>query len=332
MKHNAMSAHKIFFIFPGQGSQYKGMGSDLVREFASAREIYTRASAVVGYDLAQLSFEDPQNKLGQTRYTQPALLTHEIACLTVLRELVGPGGAPAMTAGHSLGEYAALVCAGALTFERALALVAERGRLMSEHGRGSMLATTLELEPAWELADKHYCGIGGCNLPDQTVIAGDGADLDALAEDLAKTHPGKRGVRLNTEGAFHTYFMITAALMFRGTLRSTQFDQIKVEVLSNYTGKPHINDPDAIRSRLFFQLFHAVRWVACMNVAIDAGVDTIVEIGGGIGKGDTPDDKRPNLESIVKKSLKWRQREAQYLPAINAGGIRAAAEQLIKPA
>jgi [acyl-carrier-protein] S-malonyltransferase len=195
-----------------------------------------------------------------------------------------------------------------------------------------MLATTLELEPAWELADKHYCGIGGCNLPDQTVIAGDGADLDALAEDLAKTHPGKRGVRLNTEGAFHTYFMITAALMFRGTLRSTQFDEIKVEVLSNYTGKPHINDPDAIRSRLFFQLFHAVRWVACMNAAIDAGVDTIVELGGGIGKGDTPDDKRPNLESIVKKSLKWRQREAQYLPAINAGGIRAAAEQLIKPA
>jgi [acyl-carrier-protein] S-malonyltransferase len=105
-----------------------------------------------------------------------------------------------------------------------------------------------------------------------------------------------------------------------------------LEVLSNYTGKAHVDDPDAIRSRLFFQLFHTVKWVACMNAAIDAGVDTIVEIGGGIGKGDAPEDKRPNLESIVKKSLKSRQREAQYLPAINAGGIRAAAEQLIKPA
>jgi [acyl-carrier-protein] S-malonyltransferase len=307
------------------------MGSDLVREFASAREIYARASAVVGYDLEKLSFEDAENKLGQTRYTQPALLTHEVACLTVLRD-VGAAAAPLITAGHSLGEYAALVCAGALTFEGALGLVAERGRLMSEHGRGSMLATTLELEPARELADKHYCGIAGCNLPDQTVIAGDGADLDALAEDLVKTHPGKRGVKLNTEGAFHTYFMITAALKFREALRSAQFRKVAVDVLSNYTGKPHIDDPDAIRARLFFQLFHTVRWVACMNAAIDAGVDTIVEIGGGIGKGDTPEDKRPNLESIVKKSLKWRQREAQYLPAINAGGIRAAADQLIKRA
>jgi [acyl-carrier-protein] S-malonyltransferase len=126
--------------------------------------------------------------------------------------------------------------------------------------------------------------------------------------------------------------MITAAIEFRETLRSTRFDKIGVEVLSNYTGKPHIDEPDAIRSRLFFQLFHTVRWVACMNAAIDAGVDTIVELGGGIGKGETPEDKRPNLESIVKKSLKWRQREAQYLPAINASGIRAAAEQLIKPA
>jgi [acyl-carrier-protein] S-malonyltransferase len=321
---------RTFYIFPGQGSQYKGMGSDLVREFASAREIYARASAVVGYDVAQLSFEDPENKLAQTRYTQPALLTHEIACLTVLRDLGGAAAAPSLTAGHSLGEYSALVCAGVLTFEGALALVAERGRLMSEHGRGSMLATTLEIEPARELADKHYCGVGGCNLPDQTVIAGEAADLDALAEDLAKTYPGKRGIKLNTEGAFHTYYMLAAALKFRDTLRRTDFGKISVEVLSNYTGKPHVDDPDAIRSRLFFQLFHPVRWVACMNAAIDAGVSTIVELGGGIGKGDTPEDKRPNLESIVKKSLKWRQREAQYLPAIEAGGIRAAADQLSK--
>jgi [acyl-carrier-protein] S-malonyltransferase len=307
------------------------MGSDLVREFESAREIYARASAVVGYDMEKLSFEDSDDKLSQTRYTQPALLTHEVACLTVLRDLAGAAAAPAVTAGHSLGEYSALVCAGTLSFEGALALVAERGRLMSEYGRGSMLATTLELEPARELADMHYCGIGGCNLPEQTVVAGETADLDALAEDLAKRYPGRRGIKLNTEGAFHTYLMITAALKFRETLRETEFGKITVEVLSNYTGKPHIDDPDAIRSRLFFQLFHPVRWVACMNAAIDAGVDTIVELGGGIGKGDTPAEKRPNLESIVKKSLKWRQREAQYVPAINADGIRAAANQLSNP-
>jgi [acyl-carrier-protein] S-malonyltransferase len=125
--------------------------------------------------------------------------------------------------------------------------------------------------------------------------------------------------------------MITAALKFRDTLGKTELGKISVEVLSNYTGKPHVDDPDAIRSRLFFQLFHPVQWVACMSTAIDAGVDTIVELGGGIGKGETPAEKRPNLESIVKKSLKWRQREAQYVPAINADGIRAAASQLSNP-
>jgi [acyl-carrier-protein] S-malonyltransferase len=99
--------------------------------------------------------------------------------------------------------------------------------------------------------------------------------------------------------------------------------------MSNYTGKLHENAPSAIRSRLFFQLFNPVRWVGCMNSAIDAGIDTVVEFGGGIGKGDGPDGKRPNLESIVKKSLKWREHQAQYLPSINAATIRATAQQLL---
>ena len=102
--------------------------------------------------------------------------------------------------------------------------------------------------------------------------------------------------------------------------------ELDVSVLSNYTGKPHVSQAAAIRSRLFFQLFNPVRWVACMNQAIDTGIDTIVEFGGGIGKGEGPADKRPNLEGIVKKSLKWRQHEAEYLAAINSAGIRAAAE------
>jgi [acyl-carrier-protein] S-malonyltransferase len=306
----SVSERKIFYVFPGQGSQYKGMGSDLVREFDAARDVYARASDVVGYDMAKLSFEDPRNEINTTRFTQPALLTHEIACYSVFQHLTREAVRPFLTAGHSLGEYAALVVAGALELEDALALVAERGRLMATHGRGSMLATTLDLETATELADKHYCGIGGANLPDQTVIAGESEDLDALAEDLAKTQPGKRGVRLNTEGAFHTYLMITAALEFRKTLRVTDFHNLDVAVLSNYSGKPHVNDPDAIRSRLFFQLFNPVRWTSCMTSAIEAGADTILEFGGGIGKGETPAEKRPNLEGIVKKSLKWREREA----------------------
>lgn len=316
---------KMLFVFPGQGSQYRGMGSDLVETFEAAREVYDRASEVVGYDMEELSFRDPRQELDQTRFTQPALLTHEYACLASFRSLA-PDARPILAAGHSLGEYSALVAAGALAFEDALELVVERGRLMSELGRGSMLATTLDLQNAQTLADKHYCGIGGCNLPEQTVIAGEDRDLETLMEDLASSHPGKRAIRLNTEGAFHTFLMVGAAERFRPVLEETNFNGLAVDVLSNYTGKRHVGEPAAIRSRLFFQLFNPVRWFACMNHAIESGIDTIVEFGGGIGRGEGPAEKRPNLEGIVKKSLKWQQHEAEYLAAINSAGIRAAAD------
>ena len=324
-----MADKQILYVFPGQGSQYRGMGSDLVAEFSVAKDLYERASAVVGYDMTELSFQDPREQLGLTRFTQPALLTHQVACLESFRSIVGERIRPRLAAGHSLGEYTALVAGGSLTFEGALKLVERRGQLMSEFGRGGMLATTLDLPSATALADKHFCGIGGCNLPDQTVVAGETADLDALVSDMETVHPNKRGVRLNTEGAFHTYLMVAAAQEFRKVLEQTEFGQLSVEIMSNYTGKLHENAPSAIRSRLFFQLFNPVRWVGCMNSAIDAGIDTVIEFGGGIGKGDGPDGKRPNLESIVKKSLKWREHQAQYLPAINATTIRATAQQLL---
>jgi len=324
-----VAVNEALYIFPGQGSQYRGMGSDLVEAFPVARELYTRASDVLGYDMTELAFRDPRGELSLTRFTQPALLTHEVACLEALRSLVGDRVRPVLGAGHSLGEYSALVMAGALTFENALKLVQRRGELMSEFGRGGMLATTLDLPAAAALADKYFCGIGGCNLPDQTVVAGETSDLDALAAEMATLYPNKRGVRLNTEGAFHTYLMVSAAQEFRKVLERTEFGALNVKTLSNYTGKLHESASNAIQSRLFFQLFNPVRWVSCMNTAIDAGIDTVVEFGGGIGKGEGPDGKRPNLETIVKKSLKWREHQAQYLPAINAATIRATAEQLL---
>jgi [acyl-carrier-protein] S-malonyltransferase len=322
-----VSDKKILYIFPGQGSQYRGMGSDLVDQFPVARDLYAHASAVVGYDMTELSFRDPRGELGITRFTQPALLTHEVACLEAFRGLVGDRVRPALTAGHSLGEYSALVLAGALTFENALRLVSRRGQLMSELGRGGMVATTLDLPSAAALADKHFCAIGAHNLPDQVVVAGESADLDRLVAELEAAK--KRAVRLNTEGAFHTYLMVTAAQQFRQALEQTEFAGVQTDVLSNYTGELHESSPEAIRSRLFFQLFNPVQWVSCLGAAIDAGVDTVIEFGGGIGKGDGPDGKRPNLESVVKKSLKWREHQAQYLPAITAAGIRATAELLL---
>ncbi len=233
---------------------------------------------------------------------------------------------PALGAGHSLGEYSALVMAESLTFESGVALVSRRGQLMSELGRGGMVATTLDLATAEALADKHYCGIAAHNMPDQTVVAGESADLDKLAAELESAK--KRAVRLNTEGAFHSFLMVAAAQQFRQVLEQTEFASARTDVLSNYTGRLHESSPEAIRARLFFQLFNPVQWVSCMSAAIDAGIDTVIEFGGGIGKGESPADKRPNLESIVKRSLKWREHQAQYLPAINAATIRATAQQL----
>jgi [acyl-carrier-protein] S-malonyltransferase len=322
-----VSDKKILYVFPGQGSQYRGMGSDLAAEFPIAKDLYARASGIVGYDMAELSFSDPRDELGLTRFTQPALLTHEVACLESFRSLVGETVQPRLAAGHSLGEYTALVTGGALTFESALKLVSRRGQLMSELGRGGMVATTLDLQAATALADRHFCGIGAHNLPDQVVIAGESADLDKLVAEMEAAK--KRAIRLKTEGAFHTFLMVTAAQQFREALEQTEFAPLRTDVLSNYTGKLHESSPAAIRSRLFFQLFSPVQWVGCMSAAIDLGLDTVIEFGGGIGKGDGPEGKRPNLESVVKKSLKWREHQAEYLPAITAAGIRATAQQLL---
>ena len=264
-----VSDKKILYIFPGQGSQYRGMGSDLVAEFPVARDLYARASEILGYDVTELSFHDPRGELGLTRFTQPALLTHEMACLEAFRSLVGDAIRPAIAAGHSLGEYSALVLAGALTFENALKLVSRRGQLMSELGRGGMVATTLDLPAASALADKHFCGIAAHNLPDQVVIAGESADLDRLVAEMEAAK--KRAVRLNTEGAFHTFLMVTAAQQFREVLEKTEFAGVQTSVLSNYTGKLHESSPEAIRSRLFFQLFNPVQWVSCISTAIDLG-------------------------------------------------------------
>ncbi len=322
---------KVLFIFPGQGAQYRGMGSDLVEEFEPARDIFGRASEVVGYDMADLCFNDPDEQLDLTRNTQPALVTHQMACLASLQSLIGDDHriAPALAAGHSLGEYTALVAGGALSFEAALSLVKHRGELMGEFGEGSMLATTLDLPSAEVLAAKHFCAVAGCNLPEQTVIAGRDNDLDNLTEDLTANYPRKRAFRLRTEGAFHTYLMIDAARRYREILEGVEFGVLEVDVLSNYTGDAHESDGEAIRSRLFFQLFSPVRWLDCMSMALDRGIDVILEFGGGIGKGEGPAEKRPNLEGMVKKTLKFRGQDAIYLAAINAQGIYDAAESLL---
>jgi acyl transferase domain-containing protein len=218
-------------------------------------------------------------------------------------------------AGHSLGEYSALVASGALSFSEALKLVQRRGELMGEFGRGKMIAFRADLETVREFADAYYCGIGGCNLPEQTVVGGAEEDLEALASYAEGK--GYKGTFLNTEGAFHTYLMVTAAEAFRPALNAARMSPPRCRVLSNYTGEYHSDDPDKIKAYLFFQLFNPVKWIWGIQCAIQDGVNLIVEFGGGIGPGEGPAAKRPNLQSITKRAYKGLERDGLYYPAIN---------------
>ncbi len=312
---------KVIYIFPGQGSQYVGMGSDIYADYGSAREVYQQASTTLGFDIAELSFKDPEDKLNRTQFTQLALLTHSIACLRVFEDITDNKVTPFVCAGHSLGEYSSLVAAGALTFEDALLLVKKRGDLMSEYGRGKMIAFPMDLETMRSFVSSHYCGIGGCNLPHQTVVGGTEEDLQAVA-DYATEHFSKKGTFLNTEGAFHTYLMTKAAEEFRPHLEATPMVTPKVKVVSNFSGNYHADDPARIKALLFFQLFNPVKWIWGMQRVLKDDVQTIIEFGGGIGTGEAPEDKRPNLAGITKKAIKSVKRYGRYIPAINSATLK----------
>ena len=322
---------KVLFVFPGQGSQYRSMGGDICEEYAVARNVYAKASDILGYDIAELSFTDPDEQLNLTRFTQPALLTHSIACLEVFRELTDDCLKPVMTAGHSLGEYSALVAAKALSFESALKLVQKRGELMGAHGEGEMSAFSLDIDTIRPIAERYHCAVAGCNLPQQTVVGGRSEDLALVEKAVEESGARRRPVRLKTEGAFHTYYMVKAAQHYRPVLDAAEFSPSEVRVLSNFTGGYHESDPVDTKARLFFQLFHPVLWHSNLQTAFGDGIEMIVEFGGGIGTASEPDGKRPNLESMIKKTLRTSGHDAQYLSAINVPSLKQAADFVKSP-
>ena len=194
----------------------------------------------------------------------------------------------------------------------------------SPHLTTILIDLTTDPAVAQPLADKHYCGIGALNLPRQTVVGGSSSDLDAVAAEIETAFPRRRSVRLKTEGAFHTYFMVEAAKRFRPLLAEAEIQAPGTRVLSNYTGGYHDDEPASIRARLFFQLFHPVNWMACLQTALEDEVDTFIEFGGGIGGGEQPAEKRPNLESVIKRAARSAGHETRYLAAINVASIREA--------
>ena len=191
------------FIFPGQGSQYKGMGKDLIEKSNTVREIYNKASSVLGYDISELSFHDKNNEINLTKYTQPVLMTHQIACYEYFKDFHGGEIKPMLLAGHSLGEYTALVCAGSLTIERAAYLLHERGKSMQDAvpaGQGAMMAilglTVSEVEKEINLLpNKEICEIANDNSIGQVVISGEKKVIENFSENLKKKKKRERKIK-----------------------------------------------------------------------------------------------------------------------------------------
>ncbi len=316
---------RTLLLFPGQGAQYPGIGSDLIREFPIAREIYSDASDILSYDLATLCNDAESGAINLTKFTQPVLLVHSYICLRLFQQHLGVSvSIDAFAAGgHSLGEYSALVAADALSFEDALRLVSKRGECMGEHGGGEMLALSLTEDDLKPFIEAGNCEIAALNLPEQTVVGGWPDDLDQLTANIDKKFPGKGGVRLKTEGAFHTSHMYPAAQKFLPFLEETHMRAPKLQVASNTTGTFHSPDIDSIRENLYLQLFKPVRWSDNLKTIANAGVERIIEFGGGLGKGETPSDKRPNLQGMILRTFRRANPKPAYHAVINVETLEA---------
>lgn len=280
-----MDPNSIAFLFPGQGSQFGGMGHELVKAHPEARSIFSQADDVLGFALSRLCFEGPEAELMDTVNAQPAILTHSIAALRVI-EKVAPERQPKFVAGHSLGEFSALVAAGALSFEDAVKLVRERGRLMKAAGEanpGGMAAVMPLGREALDEVCKEASVLTGKpvqvandNSPGQIVISGDNAALEKAME-LAKARGAKRVIRLQVSIASHSQLMTAAARSFRAALDATPFVAPRVPVVGNVYARPI--DVQDMRDELEAQLTSPVRWTESVQYLAQQGIVSCIEIG-----------------------------------------------------
>ncbi len=275
-----MSATSI--VFPGQGSQVAGMGRDLAERHPSCRELFDRASAVLGFDLARICFEGPIEELTKSSNAQPAIFVASVACLEALR-IARPGLSFSATAGLSSGEWAALHAAGVISFEDALRVLEARGRFMQaacEEQPGGMLSVIgLDVPALEKVAAEAGVQIANLNSPEQTVLSGPRAGIEA-AEPLAKAAGAKKAIRLNVSGAFHSALMASAARRLEDVLKAIPFNPPRMIVLSNVTGAPH-ESPESIRRLMVEQVTSSVQWVSCVQWMGQNGIRRHVECGPG---------------------------------------------------
>ena len=276
---------KIAFVFPGQGSQFVGMGKDFYDHVPSARKLLDEANEVLGCDLTSICFNGPEETLKLTENTQPALLVHSTMALKILR---GNGIDSVLAAGHSLGEFSALVSAGALQFKDAVRLVRLRGQFMQEAvpvGVGSMAAIIgLEIDTLQQLCDQiseDSCMVQPANLnsPVQIVIAGHKEAVEQVSEKALKAG-AKKAVLLPVSAPFHSALMKPAEIKLQKELEQTEFYDLSYPVITNIEAKPITKGSEA-RSALVKQVCSPVRWSETMQVLVDQGIETVIELGAG---------------------------------------------------
>ncbi|MGM0462670.1 MAG: ACP S-malonyltransferase [Fibrobacterota bacterium] len=271
------------FLYPGQGAQETGMGKGFFDTGDRAKELFEQAESILGYDLRNIVFEDPDGILGETQYTQPALFTVEAIITDVLKER---GIAPTVTMGHSLGEYSALYGAEVFSFEEGLGLVSARGRFMAEAGRESRGAMAAVIGLEKEILEKCLREVtagtvvsANINSPSQIVISGEKPAVDEACEKL-EAAGAKRVVPLKVSGAFHSPLMKPAAEKLQKVLDDVSFKRPVCPVITNVTATG-IEDPLRLKELLVQQLLSPVRWVESEEELARYGVETLLEVGPG---------------------------------------------------